>query len=68
MRHLMIGLAIAAVVSAVGCGKDDKSSAERDAEMKKVLQQGADAEKKMYEGMQKGVENIEKKVQDQKSK
>ena len=68
MRHLMICFAIAAVVSSVGCGKDDKSSAERDAEVKKVLQQGADAEKKMYEGMQKGVENIEKKVEDQKAK
>jgi hypothetical protein len=68
MRHLTIGLAMVAVISAVGCGKDDKSSAERDAEVKKVLQQGADMEKKMYEGMQKGVENIEKKVQDQKSK
>jgi hypothetical protein len=68
MRYLVIGLAMAAAVSVLGCGKDDKSSAERDAEAQKVLQQGADREKKMYEGMQKGVENIEKKVEDQKAK
>ncbi len=68
MRHWLIGCAMAALVSALGCGKDDKSSAERDAEVKKALQQGADMEKKMYEGMKKGVEDIERKVQDQKAK
>ncbi len=66
MKYAMIGFAMVVVTAAAGCGKDDKSSAERDAEVKKVLQQGADMEKKMYEGMQKGVENIEKKVQDAK--
>ncbi|HEY1266256.1 MAG TPA: hypothetical protein VGH16_03305 [Candidatus Binatia bacterium] len=66
MKYSMIGLAMLTVIAAAGCGKDDKSSAERDAEVKKVLQQGADMEKKMYEGVQKGVENIEKKVQDAK--
>ncbi len=52
----------------VGCGKDDKSSADRDAEIKKVLQEGMAKEKKMYEGMQKGVENLEKNTQEQKGK
>jgi hypothetical protein len=36
--------------------------------VKKVLQQGADAERKMYEGMKQGVENLEKKVQEKKEK
>jgi hypothetical protein len=51
-----------------GCGKDEKSSAERDAEIKKVLQEGAAKEQKMYEGMQKGMENMEKSIQEQKEK
>jgi hypothetical protein len=51
-----------------GCGKDEKSSAERDAEIQKALQQGAEKERKMYEGMQKGVENMEKSLQEQKEK
>ncbi|HEY1371266.1 MAG TPA: hypothetical protein VGH50_02260 [Candidatus Binatia bacterium] len=66
MKYSMIGFAMLAVIAAAGCGKDDKSQAERDAEVKKVLQQGADMEKKMYEGVQKGVENVEKKVQEKK--
>ena len=52
----------------VGCGKYDKSSADRDAEIKKVLQEGMAKEKKMYEGMQKGVENLEKNAQEKKEK
>ena len=45
------------------CSKDEKSSAERDAEVKKVLQEGAQKEQKMYEGMQKGMESMEKKME-----
>ena len=51
-----------------GCGKDEKSTADRDAEIKKVLQQGAQKEQQMYEGMQKGVENLEKAMKEQKEK
>lgn len=51
-----------------GCGKDDKSSAQRDEEVKKVLQEGAQKEQKMYEGMQKGVENLEKGAKEQQEK
>ncbi len=68
MRHGIIACAIVMLISAIGCGKDDKSAADRDAEVKKVLQQGADAERKMYEGMKEGVENLEKKVQQNKEK
>ena len=42
------------------CGKDDKDSAARDAEIQKKLQEGSQRERQMYEGMQKGVENLEK--------
>ncbi|HEX9444691.1 MAG TPA: hypothetical protein VGA73_11260 [Candidatus Binatia bacterium] len=66
MRQWMTVLGCLALLSAAGCGKDEKSSAERDAEVKRAMQQGADAEKKMYEGMQKGVENAEKKVEEKK--
>ena len=66
MRFLILACAI--MVAAVGCGKDDKSQAERDAEVKKVLQQGADMEQKMVEGMKKGVENLEKKTQENPAK
>jgi hypothetical protein len=66
MRFLI--LACAMMVAAVGCGKDDKSQAERDAEVKKVLQQGAAGEQKMVEGMTKAVENLEKKTQENPAK
>ena len=66
MRLLI--LACAMMVAAVGCGKDDKTKAERDAEVKKVLQQGANMEQKMYEGMKKGVEDLDKKSQENPAK
>jgi hypothetical protein len=61
-----LGAVAVAAVLALGCNKDSKTAAERDAEVKKVLQEGAQKEQKMYEGMQKGVENMEKKAADQK--
>ncbi len=51
-----------------GCGRDEKSSAERDAEVKKAMQQGAQREQQMYQGMQKGVEDLEKAAKEQKEK
>jgi hypothetical protein len=70
MKTWMRVPACAAVVLLLGagCGKDQKSGAERDAEIQKALQEGAAKEQKMYEGMQKGVENMEKAVKDQKDK
>ena len=61
-----LGAVAIAAILAFGCNKDSKTSAERDAEVKKVLQEGAQKEQKMYEGMQKGVENMEKKAAEQK--
>jgi hypothetical protein len=68
MQKALTIAAVIVLVAVSACGKDDKSAADRDAEVKKVLQQGADAERKMYEGMKEGVENIEKKVQEKKEK
>lgn len=65
MRYLTNALLVCLVVSAVGCSRDDKSAAERDAEVQKAIQEGAAKERKMYEGMQKGVENIEKTLREQ---
>jgi hypothetical protein len=57
---LMLSLSLPA------CGKDDKSRAERDAEVQKTLQQGAQREQQMYQGMQKNVETLEQKNQEKK--
>ena len=54
------------LLSFSACGKNDKSSAERDAEVQKTLQQGTQREKQMYEGMQKNVESLEQKNQEKK--
>jgi hypothetical protein len=67
MRTLFItamGFALAVGLSA--CGKNDESSAARDAEVQKRLQEGMQKEKQMYEGMQKGVDNLEKQSPQQK--
>jgi hypothetical protein len=64
----VFGCAAIGILVAAGCGKGDKSSAERDAEIKKTLQEGAQREQKMYEGMQKGMEHMEKSMEEQKEK
>jgi outer membrane protein assembly factor BamE (lipoprotein component of BamABCDE complex) len=58
-----LGAALLALTLLAACSKDEKSSAERDKEVQKVLQEGAQKEQKMYEGMQKSVENLEKQGQ-----
>ncbi|OGQ81310.1 MAG: hypothetical protein A3F90_03330 [Deltaproteobacteria bacterium RIFCSPLOWO2_12_FULL_60_19] len=70
MRNWTSMFACAAVILLLGagCGKGDKSSAERDAEIKKTLQEGVQREQKMYEGMQKGMEHMEKSMEEQKEK
>jgi hypothetical protein len=67
MRTLLIAAMVFALsVGVSGCGKDDKNSAARDAEVQKRIQEGMQKEKQMYEGMQKGAENLEKKSPEQK--
>ena len=57
---LITGMVFVLAIGLSACGKDDKDSAARDAEIKKALQEGSQRERQMYEGMQKGVENLEK--------
>jgi hypothetical protein len=67
MRMVFIaGMVFALAGGVSACGKDDKDSAARDAEIQKKLQEGMQREKQMYEGMQKGVENLEKQSPQQK--
>ena len=63
---LITTMAFVLVLGVAGCGKDDKDSAARDAEVQKRIQEGMQKEKQMYEGMQKGTENLEKKSAEQK--
>jgi hypothetical protein len=46
------------------CGGDQKSSDERAKEAQRAMQEGIQKEQKMYEGMQKGVEGLEKKAEE----
>jgi hypothetical protein len=63
---LIAGMVFVLAIGLSACGKDDKDSAARDAEIKRTLQEGSQREKQMYEGMQKGVENLEKQSSPQK--
>ena len=63
---LITGTVLALGIALSACGKDDKDSAARNAEIQKKLQEGSQREKQMYEGMQKGVENLEKQSSPQK--
>ena len=60
-----LSLAFGLAVAVLGCGGDKKDSAERAAEVQKAMQEGMQKEKKMMEGMVKGVETVEKKAADE---
>lgn len=47
-----------------GCGGDEKSSDERAKEAQRAIQEGTQKERQMYEGMQKGVEGLERKAEE----
>jgi hypothetical protein len=64
LGHMLMTVLLACALSA--CGGDKKDSADRENEAQKAIQQGMQKEKAMYEGMQKGVENLEKKTAEQK--
>ncbi len=70
MGSWIIGLVCVVLVASVGlgCGRDEKSSDERAAEVQRAIQAGAQKEQKMIEGMQKGMENLEKSLQEQKER
>ena len=63
---LIMGMVLALGIALSACGKDDKDSAARNAEIQKTLQEGSQREKQRYEGMQKGVEDLEKQSSPQK--
>ena len=66
IRFFQLSAVLLALALLTACSKDEKSSAERDKAIQKTLQEGAQREQKMYEGMQKGVEGMEKKAPEQK--
>jgi len=66
MKYLQPLVLITLLTFGIAACGDKKDSAERDLEAQKAIQQGIQKEKQMYEGMQKGAENLEKKVQEQK--
>ncbi len=69
MKALLKSLfAIVIVVTALGCGGDDQSRAERDAEIKKKMEEAVQKEGQLYKGMRKGVEEMEKKVLEDQGK
>lgn len=58
-------VAIALVISACG---DKQDSADRAEEAQKAIEQGMQKERALMEGMQKGVEDIQKKMADEGKK
>ena len=54
------------LVAALSACGDKKDQAARDEAAKQAIQQGAQKEQKMMEGMVKGVETVEKKMTEQK--
>jgi hypothetical protein len=62
---LRIIVFIGMVAALSGCG-DKQDQAQRDEAAKQAVQQGAQKEQKMMEGMVKGVETLEKKSTDAK--
>ena len=67
MKQLHQALWLAMIVACAVCGcKGGDSSKEVD--VQKVMQEAAEKERKMYEGVQKGVEGMEKNVQQQMEK
>lgn len=69
MSQLMRTMVIVAMLfGSAACGGDKKESADKAAEAQKAIQQGMQNEKAMMEGMQKGVENLEKKTAEETKK
>ena len=63
IAQLSLAIAIALAVSTCG---DKKDAAEKQAEAQKAIQEGMQKERSMMDGMQKGVESVEKKAAEQK--
>ncbi|MGH7824342.1 MAG: hypothetical protein ACREQ7_04095 [Candidatus Binatia bacterium] len=61
------GCAVLVLVLLAACG-NDKSREERAQEAQRAIQQGAQKERQLYEGVQKQVQDLDKKTQEQKAK
>ncbi len=61
--RIIVLIGMVAALSACG---DKKDQAQRDEAAKQAIQQGAQKEQKMMEGMVKGVETVEKKMTEAK--
>ncbi len=59
-------IALIGLVAALPACGDKKDQAARDEAAKQAIQQGAQKEQKMMEGMVKGVETVEKKMTEAK--
>jgi hypothetical protein len=57
-------IAVSLMLALTACGGDKKSSDERAQEAQRAIQEGMAKEKKMYEGMTKGAEGLEKKAEE----
>jgi hypothetical protein len=57
-------IAVSLMLALTACGGDKKSSDERAQEAQRAIQEGMAKEKKMYEGMTKGGEALEKKAEE----
>ncbi len=62
MKRYVYVMILAGLLGGFSACGDKKDSAARDQEAQKVLQEGMQKEKSMVEGMQKGAENLEKKM------
>ena len=62
MRWLKgVGFLLLFIAVGIGCEKDDK----RNQEIQKEIQEKTQKSRQFYEGVQKGVDNLEKSVQEQ---
>lgn len=66
MKRLIRMMIIAGMIGGFSACGDKKDSAEREREAQRAMQEGVQKEKAMMEGMAKGVENMEKKMTEQK--
>jgi hypothetical protein len=66
-KNLLI-LAGILVCIGTGCKGKDEASGAKNVDVQKVMQEAAQKEQKMYEGVQKGIGEIENNIQEQKDK
>ncbi|HEY7218267.1 MAG TPA: hypothetical protein VH985_07720 [Candidatus Binatia bacterium] len=66
MKSFICAALFAALTVGLSACGDKKDSADKTPDVQKLMQEGVQKEKAMVEGMQKGVENIEKKMTEQK--